>query len=450
MFKLILISIVYSAVSVDFSSPDSVKSATTNIAKQLMSYYRPYPASPPNAREGHIVESTNQDQTGFQWYEGGIMWGTMMEYMRVTGDNQYSTTVVNGLTLGSSGTIGSFLGANKVINGLAGRWNDDIMWWGLGVVTGPEIFGNPAAVMPGGVSYLALIQSTYDDVWAQWDDSCGGGIFWNRNRQDPNKSRKFMKSTITNAQHINIGARLYLMTGNKTYIDNAVKVYNWLKGGVISPDFRIYDGVMSDSTCANSMTDTTYLSDSYNPGTLAGALAWLYKATNDPQYMTAAENIAKKALSLYSSNGIIRDRCETSQAGCAQDQVSPKGTFIRGLSYVYMFSKNSDIKSLIQTTLQSSAKALLPMCDNNWNVYSDYWSTGKSVSKQGVHLQMNALELFNALSLISTNGQTSKLQQPVTAPQTQPVAQAPAGPLDSSAESFCLLASIASILFMLV
>ncbi|KAJ3257126.1 hydrolase 76 protein [Boothiomyces macroporosus] len=450
MFKVLLVSIVYSAVSVDFSSADSIKAATSKIAQQLMSYYRPYPANPPNAREGHIIESTNHDETGFQWYEGGIMWGAMMEYMRATGDNQYTTTVVNGLTLGSSGKIGSFLGANKVINGLAGRWNDDIMWWGLGVVTGPELFGNPTSVMPGGVSYLALIQSTYDDVWAQWDDSCGGGIFWNRNRQDPNKSRKFLKSTITNAQHINIGARLYLMTGNKTYIDNAVKTYNWLKGGIISSDFRIYDGVMSDSTCANSMTDSKYLSDSYNPGTLAGALAWLYKATGDQQYMTAAENIAKKAMDLYSNNGVIQDRCETSANGCAQDQVSPKGTFIRGLAYVYMFTSNQDMKNLIQTTLQNSAKALIPMCDNNWNAYSDYWSTGKSVSTKSVHLQMNALELFNALTLISNNGQSAKLQQPVSAPQTQPQAQPAPGPVDSSATALRALGAIVVVFFMVL
>jgi hypothetical protein len=60
-----------------------------------------------------------------------------------------------------------------------GKWNDDILWWSMGVVTGAEIFGKDS-IMPGGVSYFLLADNTYQDVMAEYDDTCGGGVYWIR------------------------------------------------------------------------------------------------------------------------------------------------------------------------------------------------------------------------------------------------------------------------------
>lgn len=96
------------------------------------------------------------------------------------------------------------------------------------VIAGAEIFG-PSTVMPstsGGLWYTTA-QKTYDQVWEDWDDQCGGGIYWVRQdllvcterivtdagtlqSRDRGSSAGRYKSTITNVEFIAQGARNYL------------------------------------------------------------------------------------------------------------------------------------------------------------------------------------------------------------------------------------------------
>ncbi|KAJ3274067.1 hydrolase 76 protein [Terramyces sp. JEL0728] len=392
MFQFIVFNLVHSA-TLDVTSTSAVAQAQQAIAKRLFSYY-----NPPKGVDGTIMPlNAGTTTAGYEWYEGGICWGAVFEYARVSGDGQYSQNVNKGLQAASYGSVGSFLGIDKEIQGLIGRWNDDIQWWGLAAIGGAELFGGNTNI-PGGVSYQGLVQSTYDDVWAQWDNTCGGGIYWNRNRLDTNLQRKFYKSAITNSQAINLGARLYLLTKNQTYIDNSMKIYNWMMSSkIIGSDFAVYDGLTADSTCALSS-----LQVAYNSGFLVGALSWLYKASGNQDVIKTAESIALKSLQTFAKNGIIADLCEPN---CLVYVVSPKGLHVRGLQYLYMFSQNSDVKSQIKAAFQKSAQSLAQYCDDQWNCNALNWA-GPQVAAD-VHIQTNALELFNALA--ATNGISSSV-----------------------------------------
>jgi hypothetical protein len=46
------------------------------------------------------------------------------------------------------------------------------------VISGAELFGPKAQMAGGNGDWISLATKTYDQVWAQADYKCGGGIYW--------------------------------------------------------------------------------------------------------------------------------------------------------------------------------------------------------------------------------------------------------------------------------
>jgi hypothetical protein len=118
------------AATLNVDDVAAVKLANKMVADKLMSYY----INGQTARNGAFNEDPNNPTIdGMQWYESGIAWGAMMDYVQNTGDQTHATTVVNAITMASYNGVGSFLGRIKAISeGVEGKWNDDIGWWVLG------------------------------------------------------------------------------------------------------------------------------------------------------------------------------------------------------------------------------------------------------------------------------------------------------------------------------
>lgn len=189
-------------------------------------------------------------------YESGIFWGAMMDYERAFNDTKFRKDVTSALAL-ASGKTGSFLGDFSLLSEtLLGKWNDDIGWWGLAAMTAAEVYGKDAK-SPSGVTYLQIASITFNEIWQQWDAHCGGGIYWSRDRKG---EKKGYKSAITNAQQIQLGARLYLLTKNETYLKNAKLVYDWFKfSGIRGENGEVYDGIDADNGCKLSMDHNSYI-----------------------------------------------------------------------------------------------------------------------------------------------------------------------------------------------
>lgn len=363
----------------------SIAAAAKKMASNLMYYYTTKPG--PDG-QGAIMPSTANDETGQQWYESGIFWGAIMEYQRTFNDNQFADTVASALSL-ASGKSGSFLGDNTVLSAtLFGKWNDDIGWWGMSVLSGAEIYGNNAT-LPSGNTYLKVAVNTYNEMWQQWDNACGGGIYWSRDR---NSASKGYKSTITNAQHLNLGVRLYMLTKNQTYLNNAKLLYNWLKSsGVFNANTgAVYDGIDSSNGCRLS-----YPFSSYIYGTLIGSLGWYYKATNDTTALTDGNKILRNFTSLFVNNGVVTDPCETDGRKCKLDQVQPKGTGIRGLGYFGASTSNSSEKKTINDLLSSSVTSMLATCTSNMDCGA-LWLSKTKATGSDFHTTEISFELLIA------------------------------------------------------
>ena len=418
-------------ITINVGDVEAVKQANRKIVQNLVQYYLDNPKT-----AGSIPESSSPGIDGFQWYESGIMWGAVLDYIQVSGDQQYLTVATQAVTLASHNGVGSFVG-DPGLFGLDqtrtqiwdGKWNDDILWWALPALTGAEIFG-PKQMMPGGVPYSQLAQRTYDEVWQQWDSKgCGGGIFWSRNRKDP--ERKDVKSSITNAQHAFMGARLYKITKDPKYLNNAKLVLDWMihgmnigtTRGIIEEDFSVNDGLEVLDRAPGCGKNPLKLA--YKSGFTAAAFAAMFAATNDTQYITMANGIARKALQTFNFQGIITDSCEQvmqPQAKnppeniCQLNAVNSKGTMIRGLAYVYRYTNDRALQTEIRTALENTAKRVMNLCDSNWICNSEDWAANIQSSNRNLHAQINAMELFNALSTMNLAGTLHDFSAPTEAP----------------------------------
>lgn len=232
-----------------------------------------------------------------------------------------------------------------------------------------------------------------------------------------------------------LGARLYILTGNVTYLTKSKQVYSWLKQiGLVSTAGHTYDGVNSD--CKVPKTEHSYVQ-----GMTVGALGWMYKATGDASYLTDGSTQLNVTLSLYVQNNIVTDLCEP--VSCQANQVQPKGTMMRGLGYYAAFTNNVQDTARIQNVLGASVGAMLKTCDSNMNCGS-YWNKGFPAYGDNFHYQVNAMELMNAYSESLNGG----LGIALDAPEWNGDAAAPMQ--NSGVVDFCSLALIVGfVLFAL-
>lgn len=159
---------------------------------------------------------------------------------------------------------------------------DDNEWDGLALIQWYQQTGDRAS--------LKRAEKIFDLVVYGWDDDpshpCPGGVFWTQ------ASWSQDRNTVSNGPGAEIGAHLYLITGQKRYLDWAKKMVAWTDTCLLAPNGLYYDNIKLDS----SIDKTQW---SYNQGVMLGAKTLLYKATGQRHYLREAQAIAKAGLAFY-------------------------------------------------------------------------------------------------------------------------------------------------------
>jgi mannan endo-1,6-alpha-mannosidase len=180
----------------------------------------------------------------YYWWEGGALWGTMIDYWHYTGDSTYNNVSASSIIFQAGAPENSFMPPNWT----ASLGNDDQGFWGMTAMLAAENkFDNPPA---GDPQWLALAQAVFNTQAARWDtEYCNGGMRW----QIPLSNNGYdYKNTIANGIFFNLGARLARYTNNETYAQWAEKVYSWSEAvGYIDKDFNIYDGGHVEHNCTD-------------------------------------------------------------------------------------------------------------------------------------------------------------------------------------------------------
>lgn len=101
------------------------------------------------------------------------MWGTLIDYWKLTGDETYNDVVTQAL-LWQAGPDRDFMPPNVT----ASLGNDDQGFWGMSAMLAAENgFPNPPPDQP---QWLALAQAVFNTQASpdRHDDTCNGGIRW--------------------------------------------------------------------------------------------------------------------------------------------------------------------------------------------------------------------------------------------------------------------------------
>jgi predicted alpha-1,6-mannanase (GH76 family) len=165
------------------------------------------------------------------------------------------------------------------------QFNDDLGWWALA--------GVRASRLTGDGRYRDNAITLFDSIWQFHDLEYGGGIWWKRDANPP------QKNVATNSPAVMTAAQLAEATGDARYLAQAQALFEWVTDTFFD-DGHVHDHLDEHGTLVH--WDFTY-----NFGTYIGAALALYRATNEPSYLSAAVGAADTALArLVEQNGIIR------------------------------------------------------------------------------------------------------------------------------------------------
>ncbi|KAJ3074609.1 hydrolase 76 protein [Podochytrium sp. JEL0797] len=271
-------------------------------------------------------------------------------------------------------------------------------------MTAAETFGQQAIVAKTNLqagfnpTYFSLSNTTFYEIWMNWDPTCGGGIFWSRIRTGSNAD---LKSTITHVEEMELGARLFAMTGNADYKLKFDQIYDWLKStGIISSDYTVYDGV-TIGACA--VSKQVY---SYHTGELMAALSIMYQQTKNQTYLTEAQHIfaaVQRQFVTASTNVLdIEPSCSGANSTCK----SPTGyhfAIYKGLANLYKATTDSSVQAQIAAVVQSSAKVNFQGCDSNWYCIRDLPKGTGFTLENGTNPrdQFETMAILNSLAVIN-------------------------------------------------
>lgn len=215
---------------------------------------------------------------------------------------------------------------------------DDEGWWALALIRSWDVTHVQA--------YLDMAERIFRDMQAGTDGTCGGGIWWSKERS--------YKNAIANELYLSVAASLAnrIPDRKQHYTQIAKDEWTWFKNsGMINQDNLINDGlkINADGSCVNNGMNTW----SYNQGVILGGLVELAKATGDSSYLGQAVTIATAAIKLLSDgNGIIHEvnKCEPD---CGSDGSQFKGIFVRNLHYLQQAAPQEAIRTAIRKNADS-------------------------------------------------------------------------------------------------
>ncbi|KAH8664213.1 putative dfg5 protein [Xylariales sp. PMI_506] len=379
--------VALAALDVDLDSSDSIINAASQVAYDLMSYYQ-------GNQSGQIpgILPGPPPSGDYYWWEGGALWGAMVDYWHFTGDDSYNDVVTQSL-LFQVGPAWDYMPPNWT----ASLGNDDQGFWGMSALLAAEVnFPNPPSDQP---QWLALAQAVWNEQTESTrrdNESCGIGLRW---QIFPENNGYNYKNSIANGIFLNMGARLARYTANDTYAQWASKTWDWLIDyGLIDDNYNVYDGIQ-----VTNCSDINPVQYSYNAAVITQGVAYMYNYTDgDDVWKTRLDGLLNRTLDVFFSKGIAYEiACETPPSVCTADMYSFKGYDHRWLASTTQMAPYT--LDTIMPILKTSTQAAVNQCTggDNGRLCGFHWSTGKYDGTPGAGQEMDVLGALSSL-LITT------------------------------------------------
>ncbi len=254
---------------------------------------------------------------------------------------------------------------------------DDNGWWALAWIRAYELTGKKR--------YLEASQRIFDNLTTGWDETCGGGLWWNQDRT--------YKNAIPNELFLTTAARLQLLSPSPRshYLDWALREWDWFSAsGMISQRGLVNDGLTAECTNNGRPAYT------YNQGVILGGLGDLHEITGDAAFLRQGERIADAALSELTTPGpatrpgILTEPGEADMTRRRGDGSQFKGIFARYLCDFYGRTGRPAYRDFIIRNAQS-------IWDNSRNARNQFgvcWAGPFDVGDAS--RQSSALDVLNA------------------------------------------------------
>jgi len=379
---------LYSNFAAAANSTASIKSETSPIAKNLMSYY-----------------TTNLTTTGvlpspYPWSEAATLFSTLINYAYYTGDTTYSDTVAKGLVA----QVGSNNDFEPSSESSSEQTSDQVLW-ALASLTAIETgFQNPSDSSKTG--WLGFAQNVWEEQAARWNTSaatsCKGGL----DVDISGKGGAF--DALGNGGFFALSARLARYTGNATFGNVAESVFSWAEStGLVNKNGSVFESINSSDDCKTDAIDT--LEWSADAGLFLLGAAHMFNFTGDKSTWTPRiTTLLTATLKTFTPDGdgiLIEAACERQQS-CTTAQLSYKS--ILASSLLDALTVAPFTSATITPVLQSSADAAVKSCSSNSTdaagVCGTQWTWGKFDELTGAGQEMAALVVMQGLLVNGTAG----------------------------------------------
>lgn len=237
-----------------------------------------YPVNPEN-QVTYLAEGSEQkknQEVSFLWPYSGMLSGGIALY-ETTKDEKYlkilEERIIPGLELYWDTTRSpNCYQSYPLFNGESDRFYDDNDWLAIDFCDLYALTNNP--------QYLLKAKVLHNYIYSGWDDELGGGIYWC-------EQKKTSKNTCSNAPATVLCMKLYNLTKEQKYLDQAIETYNWTKKNLCDPEDAVYwDNIGLDGNIGKAKF-------TYNSGQMIQAGVLLYQATSDETYLADAQRTAK-------------------------------------------------------------------------------------------------------------------------------------------------------------
>lgn len=326
--------------------------------------YRGYAAAGIEALQRWYRPWTGQWKTT-KWWNAANALTAVIAYTQRSGDDRYRNVAAR-----------TFRAARLRHRHFVNNFYDDNGWWGLAWVAAYDLTGEDR--------YLAAARMIFANMVTGWDDTCGGGVWWNSDRD--------YKNAITNELFLTLAARLHQRSpGDGEYLRWARREWDWFTDhDLIGASGLVNDGLTAE--CANNDGVTW----TYNQGVVLGGLAALHEITGDDEYLTHAEGIADAAIGQLVTSGteagagILIEPDELGTDPKDADRPQFKGVFMRNL---YDLNLRSN-KPAYTDFIRANAQSIWDRNRNEQNQFGLHWSG--PFDQADACRQSSALDALNA------------------------------------------------------
>ncbi|MWV45354.1 carbohydrate-binding protein [Paenibacillus sp. HJL G12] len=303
---------------------------------------------------------------GAGWWNAANILETTLDYMQRSGSRVYMPVIEKAFKESKEAHSKNFIN----------EYYDDEGWWAITWIKAYDLTGK--------AQYLDMAKTIFSDMTSGWDDTAGGGIWWNKDRG--------YKNAIANELFLEVAARLHNRTpGDVTYLDWAKKEWQWFKdSGMINDKNLVNDGLKLNPITGRYENNGGIVW-TYNQGVILGGLVALHEATNDPAVLIEAQKIADAVIGSSSLNvkGVLTEPCESFAQGCDGDQTQFKGIFMKNLKVLY----DQVGKPAYQEFMLSSARSVWANSQNQTGQFGVKWSG--PFDRSNASIQASAIDALN-------------------------------------------------------